>query len=108
MRRRDAGKRVEQRQCQCNQSQCQYQCGQVDQQGLQEKLPHQLAAGGAGHLAQTDLPGPGEGAGGGKINVIDPGHDDDESSNDQQKIDRVKLAVQLVFLHEMGAEVDVA
>src|SRR5579863_3844327 len=79
----------------------------VDEQGLEEKLPDELAAERAQNFPYTDLPGPFDRASGSKVDVIDPGDDDDEDGDDEQEVDPIAVPVDLRFLHKVRVEMDI-
>ena len=56
----------------------------IDQKGFGEKLPDQLGLFGADDLPDANFPGPFDRPGGGKIDIIDPGDNDDKEGDDQQ------------------------
>ena len=79
----------------------------IDQHGFEEKLLDQLTAERAEDFPYTDFFGPFDGAGGGEVDIIDPGDDDDKACNDKQEIDGLAVAVGLSLEHIMGGEMNI-
>jgi hypothetical protein len=79
----------------------------IDQHGFEEKLSDKLTPERAENLPYTNLFGPFDGAGGGEVDIVDPGDDNDKACNDQQEIDGLAVAVGFSLGHIMGGEMDI-
>ena len=75
--------RIERGLQQQHQRESEHECDDIEEKGFGKELPHQLAFCGADDFSDAHFFCSFDRAGGGQINIVHPGDDDDEQGDDE-------------------------
>ena len=98
---------IDRGQQQSGQRQRQHKGQQDGQQGFGQELADQRSAEGAGDFTDADLLCAERCFGGGKVDVVDAGDDDDEKPDDGKDIDIERIAIGFDLPLQVRTEVDI-